>query len=80
MYKRSLFVLLAAVAVLTISAQVSQAQSFLMNLPRPSQRAEIVQRIGITDVTISYHRPLVNGRKIWGGIVPYGQVWRARRE
>ncbi len=48
-----------------------------MNLPRPSQRAEIVQRIGITDVTISYHRPLVNGRKIWGGIVPYGQVWRA---
>ena len=77
MFKRSLFGLVAAVALLTISAQVSQAQSFLMNLPRPSQRAELVQRIGITDVAISYHRPLVNGRKIWGGIVPYGQVWRA---
>jgi tetratricopeptide (TPR) repeat protein len=77
MYKRSLFVLLAAVALLSLGAQNSQAQSFLMNLPRPSQRAELVQRIGITDITISYHRPLVNGRKIWGGLVPYGQVWRA---
>jgi len=77
MYKRSLLVLLGTVALLTISARISQAQSFVMNLPRPSQRAELVQRIGITDVTISYHRPLVNGRKIWGGLVPYGQVWRA---
>src|SRR5712664_2775355 len=30
-----------------------------------------------TDVSISYHRPLVNRRKIWGGVVPYGDVWRA---
>lgn len=54
-----------------------QAQSILVDLPRPSQHAEVVQRIGITDITISYHRPLVGGRKIWGGVVPYGQVWRA---
>lgn len=53
------------------------AQSTQLNLPRQSQRAEIVQRIGITDVKIVYHRPLVNGRKIWGGLVPYGEVWRA---
>ncbi|HZD92716.1 MAG TPA: DUF2911 domain-containing protein, partial [Candidatus Sulfotelmatobacter sp.] len=26
---------------------------------------------------VNYHRPLVKGRKVWGGIVPYGQVWRA---
>jgi hypothetical protein len=37
----------------------------------------LTQRIGITDITINYHRPLVNGRKIWGDLVPYGQVWRA---
>jgi tetratricopeptide (TPR) repeat protein len=37
----------------------------------------VEQRIGITDITINYHRPLAAGRKIWGGIVPYGQVWRA---
>ena len=37
----------------------------------------VTQRIGITDVTINYHRPMVNKRKVWGGLVPYGQVWRA---
>ncbi len=36
-----------------------------------------MQRVGITDITINYHRPLINGRKVWGGLVPYGQVWRA---
>jgi tetratricopeptide (TPR) repeat protein len=48
-----------------------------MDLPRPSQHAVVTQRIGITDVTINYHRPLTNGRKIWDALVPYGQVWRA---
>jgi hypothetical protein len=48
-----------------------------LNLPDVSQAATIKQRIALTDVTINYHRPLVNGRKIWGGLVPYGQVWRA---
>ena len=53
------------------------AQSFVLDLPLPSQRAVLVQRVGLTDITISYHRPLVNNRKIWGTLVPYGQVWRA---
>ncbi len=53
------------------------AQSQELNLPRQSQRAVVTQRIGITDVTVTYHRPLENGRKLWGGLVPYGQVWRA---
>lgn len=56
---------------------ISPAQSFVLDLPLQSQRAEISQRIGITDITISYHRPLVNDRKVWGALVPYGQVWRA---
>jgi hypothetical protein len=56
---------------------VSPAQSFVLDLPLQSQRAEISQRIGITDITISYHRPLVNDRKVWDGVVPYGKVWRA---
>lgn len=55
----------------------SSAQSFVLDLPLQSQRAEISQTIGITDITIHYHRPLVNDRKIWGGLVPYGAVWRA---
>ena len=37
----------------------------------------VQQRLGVTDITIRYHRPLVDGRKIWGALVPYGKVWRA---
>jgi tetratricopeptide (TPR) repeat protein len=58
-------------------ATFCNAQSTQLDLPRPSQRAQLTQRIGITDITINYHRPLVNGRKVWGGLVPYGQPWRA---
>jgi tetratricopeptide (TPR) repeat protein len=56
---------------------VSPAQSFVLDLPLPSQRAKISQRVGITDITINYHRPLAKDRKIWNGLVPYGKVWRA---
>src|SRR5438874_3446667 len=55
----------------TVSAQND------LNLPDVSQAAEVKQRIALTDITVKYHRPLVNGRKIWGGLVPYGKVWRA---
>jgi len=58
-------------------SQVSPAQSLVLDLPRQSQRAEISQRIGITDITILYHRPLAKDRKVWGDLVPYGKVWRA---
>jgi tetratricopeptide (TPR) repeat protein len=56
---------------------LSPAQSFVLDLPRPSQHATVSQRIGITDITINYHRPLVNDRKVWDALVPYGKVWRA---
>jgi tetratricopeptide (TPR) repeat protein len=55
----------------------SYAQAIALDLPRQSQHAEVTQRIGITDITISYHRPLVNDRPVWGKLVPYDQVWRA---
>src|SRR5207244_1335324 len=55
----------------TVSAQND------LNLPDVSQAAEVKQRLALTDITVKYHRPLVNGRKIWGGLVPYGKVWRA---
>ncbi len=70
------------VAALVIGGLVAgvpgaSAQSALLNLPRESQRAMVSQRIGITDITINYHRPQVKGRKIFGGLQPYGEVWRA---
>src|SRR3954470_3003088 len=52
-------------------------QTVLLNLPRASQRSVVTQRIGLTDITIAYHRPLVGGRTIFGDVVPYGRVWRA---
>ena len=61
------------------SVQGVMAQSAILNLPRTSQRASVSQRLGITDITINYHRPLVNGRKVFGPGSPqdYGKVWRA---
>src|ERR1035437_1649594 len=53
------------------------AQYKRLPLPMESQQATVSQRIGITDISITYHRPLVNGRKIWGDLVPYNAVWRA---
>lgn len=55
----------------------ANAQSAMLKLPDVSQRARATQRIGLTDITIEYHRPLVAGRTIFGGLEPYGRVWRA---
>jgi tetratricopeptide (TPR) repeat protein len=45
--------------------------------PRASQQASVSQRVGLTDITIDYHRPGVKGREVWGKLVPYNEVWRA---
>jgi hypothetical protein len=55
----------------------TQNQSILLDLPLASQRATVSQRVGLTTIAITYHRPLAKGRKILGEVVPYGQVWRA---
>lgn len=47
-----------------------------LTLPRVSQRATVSQTVGFTDVTITYGRPSVHGRRIWGELIPYGIVWR----
>jgi hypothetical protein len=53
------------------------SQAIELRLPRLSQRAEVIQRVGLTDITIVYHAPLAGGRELFGKVVPYGQVWRA---
>lgn len=75
--QRYFHVLVLVVASVAAIVPAAQAQSFVLDLPRQSQHARIMQRVGITDVTIDYHRPLVAGRKVWGGVVPLGEVWRA---
>ena len=44
--------------------------------PRLSPNASVSQTIGLTDVAVTYCRPGVKGRVIWGDLVPYDKVWR----
>jgi hypothetical protein len=53
---------------LTAVPVAGEAQSPLLELPLQSQSAEVSQTIGLTEITIRYHRPEVNDRKIWGGV------------
>src|SRR6476620_3557065 len=64
--KRSL--LFSTVAVFVFSC-ISVATAQVVT-PRPSQKASVLQTIGVTDVTITYSRPGVKGRKIWGDPTP----------
>ncbi|MGA8492092.1 MAG: DUF2911 domain-containing protein [Terriglobales bacterium] len=69
-------VALLVIAGLSLGNPLCRAQSALLDLPRDSQHSAVTQRIGITDITISYSRPLAKGRVIWGKLVPYNEVWR----
>jgi len=67
----------AAFVVVTLLSAFSAFGQPAIRLPEASPAAQTGQTIGVTDVTIRYHRPAVNKRKIWDGLVPYGVVWRA---
>ena len=71
------------VALLCIAPAAAQ-----LRLPRESQKASVMQTIGVADMTIVYSRPNAKGRTIWGAkaadpkakdqpLVPYGEVWRS---
>ncbi len=70
--------LVGVLAALFLFAQDSFSQGAIVPaFPRISEGASVSQVIGISEVTVSYHRPGVKGRKIWGGLVPYNTVWRS---
>ncbi len=62
-------ILFSALVVFGLSAQAQE-------LPMPSPGAVLEQRVGLTDIKIEYSRPGVKGRKVFGDLVPYGEVWR----
>ncbi len=66
--------LLQGLLVLLLSVPVVAAE---LKLPRASQRASVSQTVGLSEVSITYSRPAVRGRNIWGELIPYGIVWRA---
>lgn len=63
---------------LFVLISLMQLEAQELTLPQASPSSKVSQTIGISEITIEYHRPAVKGRKIWGGLVPYnGSVWRA---
>jgi tetratricopeptide (TPR) repeat protein len=66
---------LFAAALLFTEGAAAQAPPLV--LPTQSPRAGVSQTVGLSQISITYDRPGVNGRKIWGGLVPYDTVWRA---
>ena len=52
------------------------AQAPQIQFPQSSPTCTLKQRVGLTDIEIVYSRPGVKGRAIFGGLVPYGEVWR----
>lgn len=68
MRDRAFVLLLPVLAAAPLGAQVRQVW--------PSPAASVSLDLGLTQVEVTYHSPGVKGRTIWGGLVPYGEVWR----
>lgn len=66
--------LVFSIALLFILVQFGSAQD--LKVPTLSPLAEITQEVGLTQVKLSYARPSAKGRKIFGGLVPFNEIWR----
>ena len=60
-------------ALVALVATPAAAQ---LELPAASPPAKVMQRVGVTDISIDYSSPGVKGRKVWGDVVPFDKVWR----
>lgn len=54
----------------------TQADAQQLKTPVPSPLTTVTQGFSLSSVEVEYSRPNANGRKIFGGLVPYGKVWR----
>ncbi|MCP4802280.1 MAG: DUF2911 domain-containing protein, partial [Bacteroidetes bacterium] len=66
--KKTLLLLLALSLQSVISAQIET--------PAPSPGAQLIQRVGLTDVSVKYSRPSMRDRVIFGNLVPFDRIWR----
>ena len=73
---RSLSIALSVLVLVLASATPATAQERGNDEPRVSPNAAVSQTIGTTEVRITYGRPQVNGRTIFGELVSYDEVWR----
>jgi tetratricopeptide (TPR) repeat protein len=63
---------------LTLSLILASTLTFSIaqELPKASPAGKVEQQVGLTNISITYSRPSVKGRKIFGDLVPFGEVWR----
>lgn len=64
------------ILLITLAFTLSYALNAQIETPAPSPFSKIEQKVGLTDVAIEYSRPSMRGRTIFGGLVPFGKVWR----
>ena len=72
---KKLIALLVSGVALSLSG-LSAQEAKKIDFPQASPLASIKERVGVTDVSVEYSRPSARERKIFGGLVPYGAVWR----
>jgi hypothetical protein len=75
MNSKVVFLSVMALTGFVFSSEVS-AQTPRIEFPAASPPCALKQRVGLTDIEVDYSRPSMKGRVIFGGIIPYGQVWR----
>ena len=63
-------------AALFLASGLHAQEAKKIEFPQASPLASVKERVGVTDVSVEYSRPSMRERKIFGGLVPYGQVWR----
>ena len=63
------------IAVLALGFSLT-GRGAAQDLPRLSPAATVAQTVGVTRIEISYSRPAVRGRTVWGELVPWSEVWR----
>ena len=78
MKQASLLVVLLVLAAsfLVYDSHALGAQAPTVEFPQASPPALVREQFGLTTVEVEYARPGVKGRKIFGGLVPHGEVWR----
>jgi hypothetical protein len=67
-------IILLAFATIGLIPESANAQK--LQTPAPSPKATLTQAVGVMEVSVSYSRPGIKGREIFGGLVPYGELWR----
>ncbi len=62
--------------ILICAALVSFSLQGQLTTPQPSPEGKVYQKVGLTDVKVTYSRPSMRGRTIFGNLVPADKLWR----